>query len=135
MHPMWDSHQVSFDVFFQRFRNGDAEPGGGDAMREVLAPYIVREEPEHSFAEVKYGDGMADVYLSRNSMMANHISGTEPWDLLVRGARAANWVIIPVRCPTCITEESEREHLPDGLGDAAVLVANGDDLLRVIQAS
>jgi hypothetical protein len=27
-------------------------------------------------------------------MLANHISGNDPWDLLVHGARAANWVII-----------------------------------------
>lgn len=126
---------MSFDVYFQRFRNGDTEPGGGDAMHEVLAGYIVRDEPERSFARVEYGDGSADIYLSPDAMKADHVTGVEIWDLLVRGARAAKWVIMPVGCPTCITDESDRTHLPDGLNDEAALVTTGDDLLRVIRGS
>lgn len=126
---------MSFDVFFQRFRDGDAEPGGGDLMRQALRPYIVREEDEHSFALVEYGDGTMDVYLDGDSMMANHITGEQPWDLLVQGARAAGWVVMPVGCPTCITDESQRSHLPDGLDDGVALVASGEELLRVIRRS
>lgn len=126
---------MSFDVYFQRFRHRDTEPGGGDAMREVLAPYIVREEPENSFTLVEYGDGTADVYLSNDAMKADHITGIRPWDLLVRGAKAAGWVIMPVGYPACITDESDRLHLPEGLDDEAILVSNGDALLRVIQES
>jgi hypothetical protein len=47
------------------------------------------------------GDGEADIYLHDAGMMANHIEGRDRWDLLVQGAKAANWVIIPVGCPTC----------------------------------
>lgn len=36
---------MSFDVFFQGFRNGDAAAGGGDRMRQVLAPFIVAASP------------------------------------------------------------------------------------------
>lgn len=66
---------MSFDVFFQRFAHGDAEPGGGELMREVLDPFVVREEPEHSFLLLEYGDGSALVYLDGDGMMANHITG------------------------------------------------------------
>jgi hypothetical protein len=132
---LWEAPAVSFDVYFQGFRNGGTEPGGGDAMREVLAGYIVREEPEHSFARVEYGDGSADIYLSPDAMKADHVTGNEPWDLLVRGASAAGWVIMPVGCPACITDESDRTHLPDGLDDEAALVTTGDELLRVIRGS
>jgi len=103
-------------------------------MRRVLAPHIVREEPENSFVLVRHGDGEADIYLSPDAMMANHVTGTDPWDLLVRGARAAGWVIMPVGCEVCITEESDRTHLPEGLHEEAILVSSGAELLRVVQA-
>jgi hypothetical protein len=95
----------------------------------------VREEPEHHFALVEYGDGSADVYLDGDSMMANRISGEQPWELLVEGARAADWVILPVGCPTCITDEAQRVHLPKGLDEDVVLVSTGDELLQVIRSS
>ena len=105
-------------------------------MREVLQPFIVREEPEHHFALVEYGDGSADVYLDGDRMLANHISGDQPWDLLVDGARAAaGWVILPVGCPACITDEGQRGHLPDSLDGNIALVTTGEELLQVIRAS
>lgn len=102
-------------------------------MRSVLAGHIVREEPEHAFAHFAFGDGEADVYLSDDHMMANHVDGEEPWDLLVRGARAADWVIMPLDRPVLITDKSQREHLPDGLGDGARHVLTGEDVLRALR--
>lgn len=67
--------------------------------------------------------------------MANHISRERPWELLVRGAQAAGWVILPVGCPTCITDEAQRDHLPEGLDADVVMVKTGEDLLRVIRSS
>ncbi|MCK6209146.1 hypothetical protein KZX45_01130 [Georgenia sp. EYE_87] len=104
-------------------------------MREVLELLIVREESEGGPALVEYGDGSADVYLHDDGMMANHISGDQPWELLVRGARAAGWVIVPVGCPTCLTDEGQRARLPTELEDAVVLVGTGEELRRVILAS
>jgi hypothetical protein len=125
---------MSFDVFFQRFLDGEADTGGGERMRQVLEPFIVREEPEHQFALVEYGDGSADVYLDDDGMTATHVSGERPWDLLVQGAQAAGWVILPVGCPTCITDDRQRTHLPHGLDDVT-LVDSGEALLRVIRSS
>lgn len=104
-------------------------------MRHVIAPCVVRAEPTTNFFLVEYGDGSADLYLNDDDMMANHISGERPWDLLVEGARAAGWVIMPVGCPTCLTDGSQRVHLPEGLDEDAVLVASGQDLLEVIRSS
>jgi hypothetical protein len=126
---------MSFDVFFQGFRNGDAAAGGGDRMRQVLAPFIVGSEPEHRFVHVEYGDGSADVYLDDDDMMANHISGTSPWEVLVEGAKAAGWVILPIGCPTCLTDEAQRSHLPEGIDEDVVLVGSGWDLLQVIRSA
>ena len=74
---------MSFDVSFQRFRHGEEAAGGGDQMRLVVAPHIVREEAATSFVRIEYGDGGADLYLDDDEMMANHVSGDQPWDLLV----------------------------------------------------
>jgi hypothetical protein len=125
---------VSFDLYFQRFRDGSAVAGGGDAMRLRLAPYVVREDPARSYALVEYGDGSADVYLDDDSMMVNHVVGEQPWELLVDGAREAEWVIMPADGPTCILDEAQRAHLPDDVAGEVVLVGCGLDLLRVLRA-
>ncbi|ONI69083.1 hypothetical protein BWI15_20825 [Kribbella sp. ALI-6-A] len=124
---------MSFDVHLQRFRDGDAGRGGGEQMRDVLRPFVVREEPEHHLAVVEYGGGTADVYLDGDHMMVSRVLGDQPWDLLVEGARAADWVILPVGCPTCITDEEQRGHLPDGLDKDVALISSGVELLRVIR--
>jgi hypothetical protein len=108
---------MSFDVFFQGFLAGESSERGGAQIREVLAPRI-GEEYEHFF-RVRVGDGEADIYLHDGGMMANHIEGRDPWDLLVQGAKAANWVIIPVGCPTCLTQPGQMEELPEGHGREA----------------
>jgi hypothetical protein len=126
---------VSFDVFFQGFDQGEPVRSGGSRMRDVLAPCIRRKEPDTSFLSIEVGDGTADVYLDDNDMLANHITGRDPWDLLVRGAAAAGWVILPVGCPTCLTHEDQKHHLPDELREGAVIVRSGADLLRVIETA
>ncbi|WP_162943590.1 hypothetical protein [Arthrobacter celericrescens] len=126
---------MAFDVFFQGFVAGHELPGGGDRMRDVLQPFIVREEADHGSALFKYGDGSADVYLGDDGMMANHITGEDPWGLLVEGARAAGWVIMPIGCRTCITDESQRVELPEGFDADAVVVTSGRDLLSVVESS
>ena len=126
---------MSFDVYFQRFLGGSAVPGGGESMRRVLAPYVVREDPARSFAFVEYGDGSADVYLGADDMMVNHVVGEEPWQLLVEGARAAGWVIMPADGPTCVTDEEQRRHLPEDVAAEVVVVADGVELLRIIRAA
>ena len=122
---------MSFDVFFQGFLAGESSERGGAQMREVLAPHV-SEEYEHFF-RVRVGDGEGDIYLHDGGMMANHIEGRDPWDLLVQGAKAANWVIIPVGCPTCLTQLGQMEELPEGLDDV-VVVGTGADLIAAIES-
>ncbi len=124
---------MSFDVYFQGFAAGDAAEGGGAQIRAVLEPRIVEEDRE--FFRVRAGDGTADIYLHDSGMMANHVSGSDPWELLVTAARAANWVIMPVGLPMCLTAEAQRTELPEGLGDDAVVVGSGAELQALIEAS
>jgi hypothetical protein len=76
-----------------------------------------------------------DVYLDDHGMLANHITGRDPWDLLVKGAGAAGWVILPVGCPTCLTHEDQERDLPDELRERVVIVRSGADLLRAIETA
>lgn len=46
--------------------------------------------------DVFFQDGEADTYLCTDGMLANHIPGRNPWELLVKGAQEANGVIVPV---------------------------------------
>ena len=123
---------MSFDVFFQGFIAGESSERGGAEMRQVLAPYVT--ERSGSFVRVRVGDGEADVYLRDDGMMANHITGLDPWDLLLRGAQAANWVIMPSDCPTCLTQPGQREELPEELHDDVVVVETAADLRAVIES-
>jgi hypothetical protein len=84
---------------------------------------------------VEYGDGSADVYLGTDDMMVNHVVGEQPWELLVDGARTAEWVIMPADGPTCLTAETQRPHLPDDVAGEVVVVATGADLLRIIRSA
>jgi len=102
-------------------------------MAKVLGPYVT--DSRGSFKQLRYGDGGADVYLSDDSMMANHISGKDVWDLLLQGAQAANWVIMPMDCPTCLTAPGQLEQLPEGLEENVVGVATGAELRAVIEAT
>ena len=122
---------MSYDVFFQGFNAGESSGKGGAETRAVLAPHADRQE--HSFLHIRYGDGEADVYLEDDGMMANHITGREPWDLLLRGAQAANWVIMPLDAPVFLTAPGQREQLPHGLGDEAVDVESGAQVATMIE--
>ena len=89
-------------------------------MRAVLEPYASRQDPPSNFWLVQIGDGTADVYLDDDHMMANRVSGQDPWELLVKGAQAAGWVIMPVGCPTCLTQKVNSVSLERALGDRVV---------------
>jgi hypothetical protein len=121
---------MSVDVFFQGFIAGESSESGLAEMLAVLAPYVT--ERRDSFLLVQVGDGTADVYPNDAGMMANHVSGNDPWDLLVAGAKAANWVILPMGCPTCLTSPGQREALPEGLDVDIAYIDSGADLRAVI---
>lgn len=101
-------------------------------MRQVFAPHVV--EQSGSFFRLRIGDGEADVSLSDDGMMANHISGRDPWRVLLSGAQAANWVIMPMDRPTCLTQPGQRDELPEELQDDVVFVETAEELLAVIES-
>jgi hypothetical protein len=124
---------MSFDVFLQGFAGGKAAPGRPDAATEVLAPYFA-DAPRDGYVRVQLVDGEADVYgLGRSSLMVNHASGEQIWDLILTVAAAAGWVIMPVGCPVCVVADEQAADLPDELRGGVIVVRTGTELLQVIQ--
>jgi hypothetical protein len=124
---------MEIDAYFQGFRDGDETAGGGAEVREVLAPHVVDEEPEHGYLKLRVGEGGADVYLDESHMLVNHVAGEDAWDLLVDGARAAGWVALAPGRPPCITDEAQRAHLPEDYAEDVVLVTSGSELAHTLR--
>ena len=121
---------MSFDVFLQGFAK--SYTGGGAAAKAVLLPYLAAE-PDDGYAEVVLADGSADVYgLGSEGFMFNHVAGDLAWDLIVDVARAAQWVIVPTGCSTCVLDPSQIPELPEELREDAVVITTGSDLAQVI---
>jgi hypothetical protein len=124
-------------VEFARYLDGEPLTGGGDRMRETLTPWVVHEDPARQFLRLRFDDNSVDVHLDNDRMAVVRISGAgHGWaDVLVEGARRADWAILPRRGPWCVTSESQRPHVPADDGERVVLVNSGDDLLGALRAS
>jgi hypothetical protein len=124
---------MEIDAYFQGFEDGGEAHGGGRRMREVLAPHVVGEEPEHGYLRVGVGDAGADVYLDDDHMLVNHAHGDRVWDLLLTGARSADWVALAPERPVCLVDEGQRAHLPpDYDTTTVVVVTSGAELAAAL---
>lgn len=52
---------MSFDIFLQGFKDGEAAAGNPDAARQALGPYLTGV-PDEGYARVRTADGQADVH-------------------------------------------------------------------------
>jgi hypothetical protein len=126
---------VSFDIFIQAFSGGQAASGRPAAARRTLTPFLTAA-PDNGYALVRTADGEADVYgLDGDSLMINHASGRQIWQLMVDLARAGGYVIMPIGCPTCVLDPAHVTELPVQLQDTVVVIATGEDLRRVVETS
>lgn len=125
---------VSFDIFLQAFRHGDATTADGEAALRLIDPIVVDRGP--TWVRVATVDGGADVYgvdSADNALMVNHVSGTAIYGVLYDVAREAGFTLMPVGCAWCIPDSDMRQHLPVEIRDAAVVVGSGDDLRYAIE--
>jgi hypothetical protein len=123
---------VSFDIFLQGFIDGEPTSSGSSEALEVIQAHLPHP-PQNGFARIRTADGEADVYgLDSDGLMITHASGDEIWELIVKIARAARWIIMPVGCPACAVDPPMIGDLPDGLRESAVLVTSGADLRAAI---
>ncbi|MEU7798302.1 hypothetical protein AB0B10_03430 [Micromonospora arborensis] len=64
---------MSYDMFVQRFEQGDAAPMPGDAFRAVFAPRADRREPQHGYWHISADDGgTADIYATEEGPPPQH---------------------------------------------------------------
>jgi hypothetical protein len=128
---------VSFDIYFQAFAHGEAVDADVPAVSAVLSPWVAEAEQPFDFVRIALPDGGADVYGygTADGLMVNHAAGRAVWDVMFDVAVAGGYAVLPIGCPTCVTEPAQREHLPDELRADSVVVASGADLLRVIETA
>lgn len=123
---------MSFDIFVQGFRDGASREADADALRAALAPYLVRTELGWN---LRAGRSTAEIHGVEHlptGFMITHVDGDELYDVIVHVAAACDLVIVPVGVAAAITREQQRDHLPEVLRGAAVLVTSGADLRAVI---
>ena len=124
---------MSFDIFLQRFVDGEAVDADVDSMLAILGPLIT--DRTASWARIVTADGGADVYGIDNpasGLMINHASGRAVWDVLFELARTAGMAIMPVGCPTSVTDPGLIDALPAASLPAGV-VTSGADILATLE--
>jgi hypothetical protein len=127
---------VSFDIFLQGFRSGQAEDGDGDAAMGVIAPLI--SDRAKGWVRVATDDGEADVFgvdEPSSGLMFNHVSGAAAWSLIFDVARAAGFAVMPVGCRACVVSADMLRELPEELMADALVISSGDDLLAAVQSA
>ena len=124
---------MSFDIFLQRFRAGDAAPADATLIRTLLGPYVSERPP--GSVTLRLTDGEADLYGwddLATAFMVNHVSGEQAYDVLFEVALRAGLAIMPVGCPTAVTSEETVADLPTELAGDVVVVRSGAELLSSI---
>lgn len=124
---------MSFDVFVQRMVDGELAVADSQPLRELIEPHVTSTEPEFDFARLQFDDGTADLYgigEPGSGFMVNHVTSQHAWDLIATVAARGDMTLMAPDVPPMICTESARAHLPEGLGDDAVVVTAGADILR-----
>lgn len=123
---------MSYDVFVQGFRAGEPVDADVELLRRMLAPSMA-QPAVNGFATLTTGDGGADCYgIDSGSLMVNHCTGEQIWDLLVAVAGAAGLTIIAHGLPTFVTDQALIADLPPALRDEVAVLTSGADLSRAI---
>src|SRR4051812_37181756 len=119
---------MSFDVFAQAFRDGDAGPGDAEAAKRLLSQTSHRHDPTHGHYDIAFGDG------SELELLARGIDGSEPFeggmfalrglseaiaDFIFRFARDTRCVLLPAMEPSCVllTDAGQIADLPPDFQD------------------
>lgn len=126
---------MSFDVYAQRFVDGEPADADSEVLRELLAPHVARVESDFGFAELRFDDGSLDFYgvdEPGSGFMVNHVSGQLSWDLIALVAARGDMALIAPGVPPMVFSEAARGNLPEGLDGEAVVVTSGADILRTI---
>ncbi len=132
---MW---RVSYDMFFQRFRDGDADSIRLDEQSwgELRRATVLRDA-DNCPARLASNGATADIYGipaepgPLDGFMVNHM---EPGaaDLIMRIAVAGGATILLLDGPVLITDPDQADHLPESLRRDVRSAQTGTELLRAI---
>lgn len=136
---------MSFDVFAQAFRDGDAGVPDAAAARAILSQIPHAHDPQFDSYDVEFPDG------THLEMYAGGLDGNKPFDgamfvlrgisdaigdFMFRFTRAAGCVLLPAMEPACVllTDENQSQHLPpDMLADFQVItISSRAELLAAL---
>lgn len=99
--------RVSFDIFVESF--GTPPRADTSAVRRYLEPLL--DAPNH----IVITDGESELYGLENDpvtgLMFTHTSGKAMGDVIYQAAVLGGWVVYPVGCPVCITNEAQASSL------------------------
>jgi hypothetical protein len=133
---------MGFDVFVERFQNGEPERVTNPHVWELLREAWEAPPDRHDYSRVRRGAGEADLHAAQDGepieslMFSRPAGGAEIFDLIVDVARAGGMVIYAPGIPICLIAEGQRPHLPHDLVEAMgepVFVATGAELQAVIE--
>jgi len=132
---------MGFDVFVQRFQNGEPAVVTDPRVWELLREAWEAPPDDLDFSRVRRGAGDADLYAVQEGepidglMFSRPAGGAEIFDLIVDVARAGDMVIYAPGIPPCLIAEGQRSQLPADFDDFKdpVVVANGAELQEVIE--
>lgn len=101
----------------------------------LLDPVTI--ERRGGFARIETADGSADVHGldGTDALMVSHAAGAAIWDLLIELARVGRFTIMPIGCPTFVTDEANQSDLPAGLPGPIEVIQTGSDLMSAIDNS
>jgi hypothetical protein len=137
---------MSFDIFAQVFRDGNAATADAAAARAVLSRVPHQHDPQFDAYVVEFADG-SDVEIFaggldgtkefRGAMFALRGISNAIGDFIFEFARAAGCVLLPAMKPACVllTAPNQSRHLPSGMGDdfQVMVISNGAELLAALR--
>ena len=129
---------MSFDLFAQRFADGQASGIPLPEVLDVLRPFLVIGPEDDGFCRTRTSDaGEADFYVGGDpgGFMVNHFSNGETFELIRLAASSGGLVLFGAGTPAMLTDRRQLEHLPEQLASGPplpVLVGSGPELEALI---
>jgi hypothetical protein len=127
-YPSWNGGLMSYGLFLMRFQGGEAAGMDAALFRRVIAPWVVKYEPEHAFIGLRAKDGgEADLYVVEvdgelGSVMATHFSGGAVLDVVAQLAISLGAVVVLGEGLALAASAEHVRHLPAELGATAQVV-------------
>ncbi|MFY1620635.1 hypothetical protein [Micromonospora sp. WMMD736] len=130
---------MSYEMFVQRFEQGDAVPMAADAFLAVFESRVDRREPQDRYWHISADDGgTADLYAALaddtlGSLMISRFATGAVLDMLITFIGLADAVVLSPGCPALLAHEGQRRHLPEELRAGAVVTSSSVDVERVLR--